>query len=343
MKKTSLSLLVCFCSLSLFAQYEKILADPTVSWAAEIELYLSPEVVWHEWPSDSLNDGAVLKTVNTAFSGSSPFADAPTLMQRLFDVVLDDRWPAFADAGLTQPLTFDDLLARFSKVDTVVSSTPEAYEEKILIVRNDLTPADCPLVRVRQLLFYREQTAEFGLITRSIAPTTRDGRAICWLALPSSGATAPSLDDPNITWARRLRTQAATPTMTNLHSLKQPEQPVMRVFVQRVRTDTTVTIWDISDWKPVSPDDRERLFFRTDTLISFDTETYEEKIIIAQIEPAFDELQRLRLVQDWYWDERRQRLLTRLMAVGPVVNVMDEEGRFRFSRPLFYRTCQVRN
>lgn len=336
MKKAPLALLACFCSLSLSAQYEKILADPAVTWAAEIELYLSPEVVWHEWPYDSLNDGSVLKTVNTAFGSNSPFADAPTLMQRLFDVVLDDRWPAFADAELTQPLTLDDVLSRFSTTDTILLNafTPE---EHIAIVRNDLLPADCPLVRVRQLLFYRDQTAEFGLITRSIAPALRDGRALCWLAVPPSGASAPSLDDPNITWARRLRTQAATPTVAALNSLKQPAQPVLRVFVQRVRTDTTVAIRDISDWRLVAPDDRELLFFRTDTLITFDPETYEEKIMIVQIEPIFDELQRLRLVQDWYWDERRQRLLTRLVAVGPMVNVMDEQGNFRFSRPLFYR------
>lgn len=350
MKKTSLALLVCFCSLSLFAQYEKILADPTVSWVAEIELTLTPEAGcedWpFDWPTDSLNTSTVLKTVSTA-PEDTLYRDPQTLHERLFDLMITGRWPAFADAGLTLPLSAEECLERYCQMsDNHMLFDPEEPGEQVSLTKPELVRFGCPpsglrLVKVRQLLIYRDKTASFDLVTLAIDPFVwwSGDSAPIWLAVPPPGRkTHPDLADRDIVWARRLHTRGATPDVAALHSLKRAEAPLLRSFLHRARTDPSLTLFD-SEWK-VSPfKDREALLNlnRTDTLVTYDPETSAEQIQLVRREKGIESLRYLRLVQDWYWDGRRERLIVRLVAVAPMVEVLDDDGSVRYSRPVFYR------
>jgi len=49
------------------------------------------------------------------------------------------------------------------------------------------------------------------------------------------------------------------------------------------------------------------------------------------------EVQRLRLVENWFWDDRRHRLDIQLAGFAPMMQVRDNEGNYRFDSPLFYR------
>lgn len=353
MKKTLLALLACFCSLSLLAQYEKILADPTVSWAAEIELTLTLEAgceVWpFAWPNDSLNTSTVLKTVSTA-PEDTLYHGPQSLHERLFDLMISGRWPAFADAGLRLPLSVEECLDRYCQMtDNHMLFDPEQPEESVPMTKLHLTRFGCPpsdlrLVKVRQLLVYRDKTASFELITRAIDPFVwwfGDSSRI-WLAVPPPDRNKhPDLADPGIIWARRLSTRGATPDVGALHALKHPEAPLLRSFLHRARTDPGLTLldanWEISPFK-----DRETLLglHRRDTLVTYDPETWVEQIQVVHREVNLENIRRLRLVQDWYWDARRQRLIVRLVAVAPMVEELDSEGDVRYSRPLFYRKAE---
>jgi hypothetical protein len=54
------------------------------------------------------------------------------------------------------------------------------------------------------------------------------------------------------------------------------------------------------------------------------------------------DIRELRLVQRWYWDERRARLSICLDAVAPLMDVHDDNGNFRYQKPLFYRRVRPR-
>lgn len=46
---------------------------------------------------------------------------------------------------------------------------------------------------------------------------------------------------------------------------------------------------------------------------------------------------RLRLVQEWFWDDSKHKLSIRLVAVAPIKELINEKGEFMFYLPLFYR------
>ncbi len=60
------------------------------------------------------------------------------------------------------------------------------------------------------------------------------------------------------------------------------------------------------------------MIFSTDTVATCDPLTYEEKIEIVQKEFRATDFPRLRLVQNWYWDDRQQRLLIDLQRFAPL-------------------------
>ncbi len=340
MNRSLLSLFACFFALPLFGQYDRILADPTVTWAVEIELLLSPEEFLNDWPADSLNRSTVLKTVNAA-SPDPMFPDPPGLNERLFQVMREGRWPVFDGEDLNKPISLEALDALLGQWDTVVSFDPENYDNTSFIIQHVIAPSDCPLVRVRQLLFYREKTVEFGVLTRAIGPTLANGRTLFWLSMPQADQPVRKsqlrLNSPEITWARRISTRAASPEIKGLPSLKRPDQRVVSDLLFQVRDHANVEVLDMDDWAPMSLEDRERIFTRVDTVVLFDPGDFEERVKVVRFELNPDVIHQLRLVEDWYWDEKRHRLLTRLVAVAPMLDVYSEDGEFRYSRPLFYR------
>jgi hypothetical protein len=48
-------------------------------------------------------------------------------------------------------------------------------------------------------------------------------------------------------------------------------------------------------------------------------------------------LSKLRIIQDWYWDEKLNTICVRLFAIAPMKKIYNEAGEFLFYMPLFYR------
>jgi hypothetical protein len=46
---------------------------------------------------------------------------------------------------------------------------------------------------------------------------------------------------------------------------------------------------------------------------------------------------KLKIIQDWYWDEKLNNICVRLFAIAPMKKIFNEAGEFLFDLPLFYR------
>ncbi|MEO6039332.1 MAG: hypothetical protein ABIQ93_13045, partial [Saprospiraceae bacterium] len=108
-------------------------------------------------------------------------------------------------------------------------------------------------------------------------------------------------------------------------------------LLQVMKTDQKTPFYDAWNEKPLSAAERLSLLSSTDTMVTFNAQTYEEKTEIRHREINPDSIKELRLLQTWYWDEERHRLSICLEGVGPVVDYLDGMGDFRFSRVPFYR------
>jgi hypothetical protein len=75
----------------------------------------------------------------------------------------------------------------------------------------------------------------------------------------------------------------------------------------------------------------------TDTIISFDPKTFSEFKSVVKFELKPGDIEEIRLVQDWIWDEKTQQLKFRPLGFAPLIYRYDHNGYFLNSGPMFYR------
>lgn len=144
------------------------------------------------------------------------------------------------------------------------------------------------------------------------------------------------MNDSNISWAAQIKTLGNSPELETLRPLKNLKPPVMQVLLDRFRTDAKFKVYDAVD-KPIPFEARHDMLFSTDTVATFDPETYEEKIEIEKNELRAEDVPCLRLVQNWYWDDRQRRLIIDFQSFAPMMAVLDYMDNLRYYKPLFYR------
>jgi hypothetical protein len=89
--------------------------------------------------------------------------------------------------------------------------------------------------------------------------------------------------------------------------------------------------------RPLSMQERNRILNTTDTVSVFDPETYEEKLRVIDNSILGEDIMKLRLVEDWFWDEHRKTLQFQLYAFAPMATKYDNEANFMFNVPIFWR------
>lgn len=88
--------------------------------------------------------------------------------------------------------------------------------------------------------------------------------------------------------------------------------------------------------KRLSTDDVLSMLSKTDTVVTFDPETYEEKIQIVRNDINWEDVKRFRLKEVWFFDKNTSTLQVRILGIAPMIDVKDNEGNFRFEKPMFW-------
>ena len=335
--------LLLFCCLlpCLLPAQSGFLKDPDIVWAAEIEQdwvvdILSLENEWDEGIT-------TLKLLRT--EQNSRYWATPYLSELVFRAIMDGKLPVYKDPQCTMPA---DPLTVFPGKDTVTTFDPETYEEKVSIVWVEPDPAhDFKAWRLRQVLSYHRKSATWSTRVEAVAPLilvknpagdSIGMRPLCWFRPEDK---RPKTSSNHIVWAKKtVNRQPATrvPAVPpNPVKLSDGFQNPLIHQLKLLETDMKTPFYDTWNEAPLPPAERKSMLARTDTVVTFDPETYEEKVMVVKNEINPDNIRSLRLVQTWYWDERRQRLSICLDAVAPLLDVTDSFGNFRYQRPLYYR------
>ena len=77
-----------------------------------------------------------------------------------------------------------------------------------------------------------------------------------------------------------------------------------------------------------------------DTLVVFEPSTDEEQTIVKSNNLLEEEIKELRLIQNWYWNDKKKKLSIHLKAVAPMRDIFGDDGFFRYKKPLFFRFTQ---
>lgn len=338
--KSFLLLAPLFLNLALLAQTEKILEDPSVNWAAEIELTLPADPLEFSVNEDRTAALAVLKLASSE-RGLEGFVNH-SLNAKLWEIAENGDWEAYSNAELTRPLDAEELSQIISGPDSVVTFDPETYEEKVQVAWDARPfPNEARFVKVRQLLTYNDEQALFTLYTLAMAPFTGSEAPRFWLKVPETEAFEPDtlFDRPDVTWAVRYVTNDASPRVGDFQVLKDETGPIIERFFDRIMADTSVLLYtSTTDEEPLSSEKRACLFSCTDSVSTFDPETYVEHVEVFHTELLPDKIIDLQLILEFYWQDEDGLLYTRLVGVAPRYKFYYKEGQWSPTVG-FYRRC----
>lgn len=304
------------------AQYDAILADTSITWAAVFEMTLPIDPLvpyfWNE-EFEKMTDLSILKLQS---DDQSLLGYTHHSLNALIWIGLGrEDWEYFDDAALTRPLTFDEMVSIVSAPDTVMTFDPETYEEKLAVVWDaHHFPYECPLLRTRQILTYNNLEAKFEIIPLAIAPAQPDGSVqFIWIKFPTTDQVANfDLDSPDINWAIRYISKNESPRFADFKVIKGAEKSIAERLFERLAPDTTVALYTIHSDNLLSASERNNIFLpHTDTVVTFDPETYEEKLKILPGGYRPEDIVDIQLIEEWIWDKKQQLPFMRLRGVVP--------------------------
>ena len=347
-------LLLPFCLLLtnfIHAQLPQMIKDSKNAWVVSFTSDIRLDMLSDEQVKKVIDDSGlsieggldVLKLVeNPHFQMNEGYQ---TLIYSLLNAANNHQIPIYSDKMCTQPFAPE----RLTQIDTLLLVDPTTYEQKIRVVVNTINPDDILLFRIYQSLAYQPSTGTWVSQVFALAPLktryTEDGHFVryeplFWIKVNNN---KPKLDSKSITYAVRSRPRLKTGYLTfeeaEIHKRTTKEMPLQH-FLDKANSDAKLPLYSVESWREktlLSMKQRREMIFSSDTTIMIDPNTYEskEKVVLNQIKT--EDIKKLRLVQEWFWDDRKKVLSVRLVGVAPMVDVRNEADEFLYSKPLFYR------
>ncbi len=117
-----------------------------------------------------------------------------------------------------------------------------------------------------------------------------------------------------------------------------PEEPFFKIIADAV-TNGDLPAYSVEDDKfkrRLSTDDVLGMLSKTDTVVTFDPETYEEKVQVVRNDINYDDVKRIRLKEIWFFDKESSQLQVRILGIAPLIDVTDNNGNYLFEKPLFW-------
>lgn len=117
-----------------------------------------------------------------------------------------------------------------------------------------------------------------------------------------------------------------------------PERPFFTILMDGAINEE-ITVYSTEDDKftsPLTPDEVASMGATIDTVITFDPETYEEQIQVVRNDLNPEDVKRFRMKEIWFFDEETSTLQVRILGIAPMIDVKDENGNFRYEKPMFW-------
>jgi Gliding motility associated protein GldN len=273
--------------------------------------------------------------------------DEFTLQNYILKLTKEGKLPIYKDDNCTQLTTYDIALRN---VDTLTD--PNAYETRTCRLGvGNIYDEDILFFRAHQILHYDSSKVQFGLRTLAIAPmrkmTDEKGELINWEPVFWIKATdltgKRNLSNDAITWAKRMELRNGVALKAdNVKILKGfgDNEPVASLF-EAIKKKAEIPFYDsyyTSIRTQFSMARRADFFTEKDSSKPFNITTYnidEHHFPTNGIKVT--DIKELRILQNWYWDNKKQQIEIWLSAVSPLVDMKNEAGEFLYKYPLFYR------
>jgi gliding motility associated protien GldN len=117
-----------------------------------------------------------------------------------------------------------------------------------------------------------------------------------------------------------------------------PERPFFTILMEAAESGE-ITVYSTEDDKfsiPLTPDEVASMGASVDTIATVDPETYEETYQIVRNEVNPLDVKRFRVKEIWFFDEETSTLQVRVLGIAPLIEEFDDNGNFKYERPMFW-------
>lgn len=341
LKKILILLPLSIFNFILSAQVEDLMRDKNITWIAETYNDFQLEEAHEKLIGKKLNAVTPLKFMDIEEGNSS---EEFVFQEFLMKALLKEQVTVFKNDNCTDITTYG------KRVDSITVINPITFETSLSTpITNILIPQFYPFFRAHQIVFYNAKKAKFGLRTLAIAPMMRNFQYYedSILYVPAFWIKAqdlskkPKLKNKNIAWARRLNLSKGfllTETKPKKGEIctkilkKVGDNMPIEHYLETVKTNPKISFYPTFQSKNVakySMKDRNLMLSNVDTIQHINPYTYERTLKIIKTEKTGQDFQHLRLVQNWYWNSRKNRLEIYLVAAAPVEDMYEEDMQFK--------------
>ncbi len=143
--------------------------------------------------------------------------------------------------------------------------------------------------------------------------------------------------EADILWETRLWRIIDTREKMNLPFVA-PESPLFSILSEAaLNGDLTVYSTENDHFsKPLSEKELQNILFKTDTISTWNMDQDQEEIRVVQSDLNWEDVKRFRLKESWFFDANTGTLRVRILGIAPLIDVRDENGDFRYEKPLFW-------
>ncbi|MCC7244255.1 MAG: gliding motility protein GldN [Saprospiraceae bacterium] len=145
--------------------------------------------------------------------------------------------------------------------------------------------------------------------------------------------------ESDVFWQKRVWRVIDVREKMNL-SFAYPEAPLFKILADAA-TKGDLPVYSTDEdgakfKKRMSTDDVLSQLSKTDTVVTFDPETYEEQSKIVRNDINWEDVKRFRVKEEWFFDKETSQLQVRILGIAPIIDQKDNDGNFRFEKPLFW-------
>ncbi len=115
-----------------------------------------------------------------------------------------------------------------------------------------------------------------------------------------------------------------------------PEAPFFQVLTDAISSGEIQAYRTDDDKFTYQLDNVDELLSKVDTTAVLDPETGEITYVPYFDHINYENIQRFRIKEVWFFDENTSRMRVRILGIAPMENVYDENGNFRYEKPMFW-------
>ncbi|NND31590.1 MAG: gliding motility protein GldN [Saprospiraceae bacterium] len=146
-----------------------------------------------------------------------------------------------------------------------------------------------------------------------------------------------AMREADIFWEKRIWRVVDVREKMNL-PFAYPEMPFFSILMNAA-IEGEISVYSTDDDKftfELNPDEVASMGATIDTVITFDPETYEEQVQVVRNEINPEDVKQFRMKEVWFFDEESSTLKVRILGIAPLIDVFDDNGNYRFTKPMFW-------